>query len=137
MDLSFRERSLWLMLLSLLAVFGYYFATVLPSSAVNIGPEHAAPFALAVVVLVIMQVVGHAVIAWVDRRTGEDERDRLIELTGTRNAAYVLATGVFGALCAAILTTGNFVFAHVLLGAWVLAQVVEIASQLLLQRRGG
>jgi hypothetical protein len=138
MDLSFRERSLWLMLLSLLAVFGFYFATVLPSSAVHLGPEHIALFAVAVVVLVIMQVAGHIVIALVDRRAGEDEdeRDRLIELKGTRNAAYVLATGVFGALCAAILTTGNFVFAHVLLGAWVLAQVVEIVSQLLLQRRG-
>jgi hypothetical protein len=71
-----------------------------------------------------------------ERRAGEDERDRLIQLIGTRNAAYVLATGVFSALCAALLTKGNFVFIHVLLGAWVLAQVVEIVSQLLLQRRG-
>ncbi len=136
MDLSFRERSLWLMLLSLLAVFGFYFATVLPSSAAHLGPEHIAPFAVAVVVLVIMQVAGHIVIALVDRRAGEDERDRLIELKGIRNAAYVLATGVFSALCAAMLTKGNFVVIHVLLGAWVLAQVVEIVSQLLLQRRG-
>ena len=31
---------------------------------------------------------------------------------------------------------GNFVFTHVLLGFWVLAQLVEIASQLVLYRRG-
>lgn len=136
MDLSFRERSLWLMLICLLAVFGFYFATVLPSTAVDVKPEHVAPFVLAVVVLVITQVAGHIVIALIDRRAGEDERDRLIELKGTRNSAYVLATGVFSALCAAMLTKGNFVFIHVLLGAWVLAQVVEIVSQLLLQRRG-
>ena len=60
----------------------------------------------------------------------------MIELKGTRNAAYVLATGVFLALCAALLTEGNFVFSHVLLGAWVLAQLVQIGSQLVLYRRG-
>ena len=86
--------------------------------------------------LVIMQIVGHIVIAIVDRRTETDERDRLIELKGTRNAAYVLATGVFLALCTALLTEGNFVFTHVLLGFWVLAQMMEIGSQLFLYRRG-
>jgi hypothetical protein len=86
--------------------------------------------------LVVAQVVGHALIAVAGRRTETDERDRLIELKGTRNAAYVLATGIFLALCAALLTRGNFVFTHVLLGFWVLAQLVEIGSQLVLHRRG-
>ena len=40
------------------------------------------------------------------------------------------------ALCAAVLTEGNFVFTHLLLGFWVLAQVVEIGAQLVLLRRG-
>jgi hypothetical protein len=48
----------------------------------------------------------------------------------------VLATGVFLALCAAMVTQGNFVFTHLLLGFWVLAQLVEIGSQLYLYRRG-
>jgi hypothetical protein len=60
----------------------------------------------------------------------------LIELYGTRNGAYVLAAGAFFALCTALFTQGNFVFMHVLLGFWVLAQLVEIGSQLLLYRRG-
>jgi hypothetical protein len=32
---------------------------------------------------------------------------------------------------------GNFAFTHVLLGAWVLAQLVETGSQLWLYRREG
>lgn len=60
----------------------------------------------------------------------------MIALKGTRNGSFVLATGVFVALCAAVFTNGNFVFTHVLLGFWVLAQLVEIASQLHLYRRG-
>jgi hypothetical protein len=136
MDLSFQEKSLWLMFVSLVAGFGLYFATVLPGAGANVMPHQVVVFALAVALLVIMQVVGHIVIAIVDRRTDSDERGRLIELKGTRNAAYVLATGVFFALCAALLTEGNFIFTHVLLGFWVLAQLVEIGSQLALHRRG-
>jgi hypothetical protein len=91
---------------------------------------------LAVILLVVTQVAGHLVIAILDRRCRTDERDRLIALKGTRNGAFVLATGVFLALCAAVLTKGNFVFTHLLLAFWVLAQLAEIGSQLYLYRKG-
>jgi Na+/melibiose symporter-like transporter len=136
MDLSFREKSLWLMFATLIASFGFYFLTVLPPSAADVVPQQVVLFVVAVVLLVIMQVVGHILIAVVDRRADTDERDRLIELKGTRNAGYVLATGVFLSLCAALVTDGNFVFTHLLLGFWVLAQLVETGSQLFLYRRG-
>jgi hypothetical protein len=136
MSLSFQEKSLWLMFVALIAGFGFYFVTVLPADAANVAPQQVVLFTLAVVLLVIVQIVGHVAIAIVDRRTETDERDRLIGLKGTRNAAYVLATGVFLALCAALVTEGNFVYTHVLLGSWVLAQLVEIGSQLFLYRRG-
>ncbi len=136
MGLSFREKSLWLMLASLLGVFGFYFAVVLPPEAPNVMPEQVAVFALAVVMLVVVQIVGHVAIAIVDRRTDTDERDRLITLKGARNSGFVLATGAFLALCAALATEGNFVFMHVLLAFWVLAEIVQIGSQLIMYRRG-
>src|ERR1044071_4185213 len=129
MDLSFQEKSLWLMFVSLIGGFGFYFMTILPTDSADVMPHQVVVFVLAIVLLVIMQIVGHIVIAIVDRRTETDERDRLIGLKGTRNAGYVLATGVLLALCTALLTEGNFVFTHVLLGFWVLAQLVEIGSQ--------
>jgi hypothetical protein len=136
MSLSFQEKSLWLMFISLIGVFGFYFKTVLPPDTVNVRPQHVGLFVLVVVMLVITQIVGHILIAIIDRRSEPDERDRLIELKGTEVAAYVLATGVFLALCVALVTPGNFVFTHVLLAFWVLAQLVEIGWQLFLYRRG-
>ena len=136
MNLSFQEKSLWLMFASLMAGFGFYFVIVLPTNTANLMPYHVVFFVLAVVLLVITQVVGHILIAAFDQNTKTDERDSLIELKGTRNGAYVLATGVFFALCAALLTEGNFIFMHVLLGFWVLSQLVTIASQLFWYRRG-
>jgi hypothetical protein len=136
MNLSFQEKTLWLMLISLVAVFGFYFAHALPDAGRDVMPQQVALFIAAIVLLVVMQVAGLIVIAIIDRRPGADERSRLIGLKGTRNGAYVLATGVFGALCAGLLTEGNFIFTHVLLGSWVLAQLVETGSQLWLYRRG-
>ena len=136
MDLTFQEKSLWVMFLGLLAVYGYYFSMVLPSDAVNVMPQHKVLFAVAVAYLVASQVVGHILIAIVDPRDETDERDRLIELKGTRVGSWVLAAGVFITLVVAVQTEGNFLFTHVLLGSWVLSQLVEIGSQLYLYRRG-
>jgi len=143
---SFQEKSLWVMLVALVIAFGFYFVTAFevrsfvaalsPAVAMDVLPQQVALFAVAVGVIVVVSVVGHLVIALADRRSETDERDELIELKGTRNAAYVLATGVFLALCAALATKGNFVFAHVLLGFWVLAELVEIGTRIFLYRRG-
>ncbi|NJO55469.1 MAG: hypothetical protein HC834_02930 [Rhodospirillales bacterium] len=46
------------------------------------------------------------------------------------------ATGVFLALCAALVIEGNFLFLHLLLAFWVLAHLVEIGSQVVLYQRG-
>ncbi len=141
MSMSFQEKSLWVSLAGLLLAFGGYFysfyVTMLPTSAAkDVLPQQAGLFIAATVVLVVILVAGHVVIALLDRRTETDERDRSIELRGGRYGSFVLATGVFFALCAALMTEGNAVMAHVLLGSWVLAQGVEIISQLVMYRRG-
>lgn len=143
MSLSFREKSLWLMLASLVGVFGFYFYSSValvrelpPDEATHIRAPQVVLFAVAVAALIAVQIFGHVVLVLVDRRAETDERDRLIELKGSRNAGYVLATGVCVSLWLAVITAGNFLFTHVLLAFWVLAQLTEIGTQLVLHRRG-
>ncbi len=136
MDLSFQEKSHWLLFVSLILIFGLYFTSVLPAESVNVLPHQVLLFVSLVLLLVVIQIVGTTVLAIVDRRHGTDERDRLIELKGARNASYVLAAGIFFSISLALFTEGNFLFTHVLLGFWVLAHLVEIGSQLYLYRRG-
>lgn len=146
MNLSFQEKSLWLMLASLVIAFGCYFVNVLgahaalpaqpPDLARDLAPAHLTLFVAAVILLVVLSVAGHVVIALAERNPQSDERDRLIALKGTSYASYVLATGVFLALTTAAFTKGNFAFTHVLLAFWVLAQLVAIGSQLVMYRRG-
>jgi hypothetical protein len=143
MNLSFQEKSLWVMLASLVVGFGFYFANAFgahaaraPGQAADLMAPYVGLFIAAVILLVVIAVAGHVVIALADRNPQTDERDRLIALKGTSYASYVLATGVFLALTVAVFTPGNFIFTHVLLAFWVLAQLVAIGSQLVMYRRG-
>ena len=130
MDLTFREKSLWTLLVGLLVAFGFYFATVLPAAGPDVGPDQIVLFVIGVVLLVVVQIVGHSVIAALDQRTETDERDELIALRGARWGGRVLGFGVAVAMVAAVLSDGDFVFTHLLLAFWVLAEVVEIGAQL-------
>lgn len=140
MSMTFQEKSQWVTLLGLLVAFGGYFRstwqTLLPSPiAPDIVPDQAGLFLAATILLVVILVVGHIVIAIFDHHTDTDERDRLIELKGERYGSFVLACGVFVSLCTAVYTEGNAIMAHVLLGSWVLAGVVESLTQILMYRR--
>jgi hypothetical protein len=135
--MTFKEKSLWLMGTSLLAVFGLYFGWVLPAPGPDVLPSQIVRFALVVALLVPVQIAGHTVLAIADRRTDPDERDRIIGLIGERNGGFTLAVGVFLSLFLAVFTEGNFLFTHVLLAFWVLAELVSIGTALWLYRRGG
>jgi membrane glycosyltransferase len=95
-------------------------------------------FIILLVPLILFFIVG-AIVAVVTGRRSEvedDERDRLVELKGIRNGAYVLGTGIFAAIACALLTDGNFWFVHVLFASLVISELVESASQLVYYRRG-
>lgn len=140
--MSFQEKSIWLLFVSLIGIFGWYFAVVLPAQPVDVTPGQIGLFTVLVVLLVVTQIVGATVIAIAGKLSGSmegrhdtDERDKLIGLKSTRNGSYVLATGVFLSLCSALISEGNFTFTHLLLAFWVLAQLVEVGSHLFFYRR--
>lgn len=135
-ELSFKEKSIWALLAGLLLAFGLYFVSVLPAAGPDLWPRHGMQFVGAVLLLVVLQVGAQVILALREPQTRDDERDRLIALHGARAGGAVLAVAAFGALMAAVATEGNFVFAHVLLGGWVLAQAAEYAVCLWRYRRG-
>lgn len=87
--------------------------------------------------MLLVQITGGAAIAIVDGWQEPDERDRSIEAQATRYGSSALATGVYVALWSALLIKGNAVMAHILLGAWMVAQMVETVARLVHYRRGG
>lgn len=138
--MSFREKSQWVVLVTVAVVYGGYFADVLPGHAADVGSGDFARFAAAALLLVALQVAAHVALAIHGRRAvrrgvQEDERDRLIGLHASRVSGHVLGAGAFAALATALAVPGNFTFVHVLFGALVLAQLVEAAMQIVQYRR--
>jgi hypothetical protein len=138
--MTFNEKSQWIMLVGLLIAFGIFFQSsyavflAVPEAKDIIAPQ-AFLFMAATAMLVVILVVGHIVIFMFNQDDSTDERDQLIELKGERYGSWVLASGVFFTLCTAVYTEGNAIMAHVLLGFWVLAQMVENLSQIIMYRR--
>jgi len=139
--MSFQEKSLVVSLVGLVLASGLYFKSAItilvPDVSVkDVLPAQSGLLIAATCLLVVVIVVGNVALALLDKRTEADERDRSIELRAVRYGSYALATGVFFSLCAAAVTEGNAIMAHVLLGSWVLAQCIETIAQLVMYRRG-
>ena len=80
MNVSYEEKSAWIMLAALLVVFAFYAlgAAGLESAGVREVRALLPLFIVGVIALVIILATGHAVVAVLSRPDGRDERDRLI-----------------------------------------------------------
>jgi hypothetical protein len=134
--MSFREKTAWIAVLSIAAIYGFYFW-----SAVRSGPHASADLftlSVAVVGLVIVQIVlttAAAIFSPKDARAPRDERDRLIALRATRVAYSGLATAVvfaafFGAFNPPIVFNTN-----ALLFVLVASETLRYACQIIQYRR--
>jgi len=136
---SYQEKSLWLSLLALLIAFGGYFLSastmLLNTPFGDVSTQQAGAFGAATALLVTIIVAGEIVLAIIDRNAETDERDRWIAARGERWGGCVLGITVFAALATATQTTGNALMAHVLLGGWVLSEIVSVGTRLFLYRR--
>lgn len=138
MDTSFEEKSVWIQLLSLLAVLGYYFFAAGRMWAAGITPIQAyVPlFIAAVVVLILVQIVAHTVAAVVSRPGGRDERDRLIGWRAESNSAWILGVGVLLAIGGLAMAVEGVWVAHLLLLAMLLSEVIKLVLQIIYYRIG-
>lgn len=92
--LNFTEKSAWLILGTLIVVYGSFIVRTW-----NAGPDAAASaFLQSLGVFIAVMIVGHAIIALFHSPIGEvdsapDERDQRISLLSSRNAYYLMFTG--------------------------------------------
>ncbi len=133
--LTFKEKSLWVTLVSTVVIYAYYFWRAIELGEGEPG-RVGGLFVGAVVLMILLQVVVTAALALHRRPEQTDERDRRIAQAGARNAYYVLMTGVWGALGVAALALGTFWLVHAALLAVVLGEITRCASQLVYYRRG-
>lgn len=138
MNASFEEKSAWIQLLGMVATLALY--ALLASRILARGiiePVAFVPvFILAVGVMVVVLVAGHVVVAIADRRTGSDERDRMIGWRAESNASWIVAVGVLTAVAGLVLAVERVWIAHLLMVSLFLAAIVKYVWQLIYYRRG-
>ena len=136
MTLTFKEKSLWIQIITLALVFGGYFLTM------NYNIEQAFPSNLIlhyiwlIVVFIALNILAHIFAAAFNKPECEDERDKLIELKATRIKAFLLATGIVFAILASLILENQFLTINLLLLFLVFSEVITKAIQLFYYQKG-
>ena len=135
-NLSFREKTAWVSLLTTVGVYTWYFAPLLTGAP----PSGAGRLAFAIAALAALQTVPLIVLAALDpadAKTPADERETLFVLKGCRVAYGVLLAGAL-ACCVGSLHFGlnGIWLGNGLLAAIVAGEIAKSAAQLLYYRRG-
>lgn len=137
--MSFREKSAWIFLISISLVSVFFFLHVPWTLTPPPNMRLAEGLFYCILALVVIEVVGHIVIAIAspeDARTPKDEREKLIDLKATRAAYYVYVVGSLLAI-STIHRGANIIFMScAVLLAFVIGEVVKHALRIYYFRRG-
>jgi hypothetical protein len=138
--MSFREKSAWITLATVLLSFGVYFGAI----GFRLIPSHGFMtvhlLLICLLSLILLQVVLRVIAARLapgDARSPKDEREQLIELRAMRIGYYFLAISAFA--CGLLLHLGEtsaFELMNVILLAIVASVVVVSLAQIVQYRRG-
>lgn len=137
--MSFREKSAWITLVSMLLCSGVYF-TVLLSGVMRPGWGLLHVFLACVLALVVLQVGLRLVAAASsprEARAPRDERERLILWRSQSLGYWVLVVAVLAMFIPGHMGFGPFELMNFALFDVVLAAVVASAAQIVMFRRGG
>lgn len=135
---SLEERSAWIQLISQLVGMGAYTALAGPilAEGAQVTPPSFFPVLLAVALIIVINVVGHAVAAIASRPEGRDERDRVIGWRAAHGSEWVLGLGTVVGITALMFELEGVWIAHLLLLFLFLSEVLCCMLKLALYRRG-
>ena len=138
--MSFREKSAWITLISVLLCFGVYFGAIATGRIERFGMAALHFGLISIIALVVLQIVLRVIAAIGnprEARAPRDERERLFELRARSLGYYVLVLWMTG-----IIVAVHFRAVHkldVVYIAWLgvaVASVVVSAAQIIQFRRG-
>lgn len=142
MPMSFREKTAWISMLSMLLVYGWYFIGQLPTflARTTVVPEITSRLGVTIFALVFLQIIPIIVFSAGSPKEAQarpDERELMFEFKGFRSGFVVL---VLGALLCCVgglwLDISRPILAQAILFAVVLAEVSKLGTQIFHYRIG-
>ena len=139
MDLTYREKRIWISLSTQLLVYLVYFAEL------HRGVINLFLFLHVLLLMIILQIALQTMLALTARHEPKDERDLAIERIAYRNAYLVLVSTLITLLAAATVSVhframqhwhmGLFNAMNTLIFVLFVAEITKLISQLALYRR--
>lgn len=155
MDMSFKEKSAWISLISTLGIFGYYFYNI--AMLFGVPTEEAKEVAKdlltqAIILSIIVEALFHSLLAATNHKgaeLGADERDKMYEYRANNIGYTVLVIGVIITLGRIISIEYNpewadhyssmqipLLTAQILMFSFILSEIVRFSGQIFFYRRG-
>ena len=137
--MSTEEKSAWIVGVSLILIYSWYFTTILieAASAPVDTIDYQDLLIAMVVVFIVVVIAGEIALAVITRGSDRpDERDRKIDRFGEYIGGYVLGAGMLVVLVLAMAESEYFWIANAALGAMVLAELVATVTKIVVYRRG-
>lgn len=134
--MSFKEKSAWIVLIAMLAIFGGYAWSLYEAG--DFGAGTTGTMFGAIIGFVTIVVIAHIIVAIFSAKPGddqEDERDRRIEREAERIGGFVLGAFALTGLAFALFK-GNYLIANILFLGLAASEIVKNAWQVALYRRG-
>lgn len=136
MGMTFKEKSLWVQQVAILVVFGSYLSS-LDFSIPESFPASSTVYLIGLILLlVVLNILGHILVAAFNQPENEDERDKLIELKATRISAFIQGAGIVMSIFVSISLQNFFITINLLIQTLVIAEVAGKAVQLFYYRKG-
>ena len=139
--MSFREKSAWITLATIL--FVALLVTLEAPPPWTLAPESSGFMVqlllVSIALFVVIEIVAHVVVAIRSPRDAKaplDERERLISLKSTSVAAYVYAFLSLGSIATIHLGANGIGIAYAVLISFVIAEAVKYAVRIGYYRRG-
>ena len=134
--MSFREKSAWITLVTVLLCFGVYFGAAFSGAVSMHGFALLHLFLACVISMAVLQLALHAIAARRSPKVAHDERERLIQLRSHTVGYYVLIAGVIGLFVPGHMGITVFELMNFALLDVVVAALAVSAAQIVMFRRG-
>ncbi len=142
MNMTYKERTIWFTLISVIMIFGNYFFYAYKILLDSDEPNNSFLLGIAIpalILFIVIQVGTQIILAIFNRKQATDERDRLIDLKASSTAYTILVIGVtlgvYGAFASSQFESPLFV-AHHFAFSFILAETGRYITQIWHYRRG-
>lgn len=139
-DLTFTEKSAFIHITALSLLLIFTLASIWPFfSGFEESILAVKPLWVALVIFILIEIIGHSVVATKNNKEANaesDERERLIVLKSSYYSSHLLGFCLIGHLIVNMLFQIPFLSTYFVFIIFVVAEIVNYASQLILFRRG-